>query len=189
MRVVAFLLVCLLVGACRHGGIHKKGDRMASVRGFGSPWPIKGKALAWFGERDVEYIGVGMFNHWYTSDRIAIGLGISYLNYQYDGRNIDAVEIEANYRQYLFEHDNGKYAYFWDFNMGLQMAEAPVPDGATRHEMTFAFGPGMEIPLTDKGSVFAGIMFHHQSNANGRRADDNPSQNDFRLWVSYGWDW
>ena len=162
---------------------------MASVRLFGSPWPIKGKAIAWFGETDTEYIGTGIWNHWFVSDRIGLGLGISAINYQYDSRNVAAIEIEANYRHYLFEHDNGAYAYFWDFHWGAQIAEANVPEGATPHELTFAAGPGMEIPLGKNTSLLTGIQFHHQSNANGRRAPDNPSQNDFRLWVSFGWKW
>ncbi|MBI5851956.1 MAG: hypothetical protein HZB39_13160 [Planctomycetes bacterium] len=37
--------------------------------------------------------------------------------------------------------------------------------------------------------VLCGVTFHHFSNALGRENDRNPSQNDARLWIGYGWTW
>jgi len=188
MRTLAFLLLGLSVFGCRTGGMHRKGERMASVRVQGTPWPILGHAIAWEGERGHEYVGGALWNHWFTSDRIAIGGGVSVHNYQFDARNVAAVELEANYRHYLFEHDE-IYAYFWEFYGGAQYAGSPVPRDATDYEFTFAFGPGMEIKLGEKPRLLAGLQFHHQSNALGREAMNNPSQNDLRLWVAFGWMW
>jgi len=186
----AFLLIPLgiVVSACVHGGMHRKGERMASVRVHAAPFPIEGSAIAWQGERDEEYFGAGVWTHKFTSDRIALGLGLSFHNYQFDGDNVKAAEIEGNYRHYLAEHGD-TYAYFWEFYGGAQYAEAPVPSGATRYEFTFAFGPGMEIKLGEKPRLLAGVQFHHQSNALGRMSPRNPSQNDLRLWVAFGWMW
>lgn len=188
MRIIAIILLGVYVSGCRHGGIHHKGERMAAVDIHGSAWPILGHAIAWEGEEGHEYIGAGLWNHWFTSDRIALGAGLFYNNYQIDGDKVSAVECVANYRQYLFEH-NDTYAYFWDFFGGFQYAEAPVPRSGTPLEYTFGFGPGMEIKLGEKPRLLVGAQFHHQSNALGREADNNPSQNDLRVWIAFGWMW
>jgi len=161
---------------------------MASVVAHGSPWPILGHAIAWEGEEGHEYLGGGIWNHWFTSDRIALGGGVSFNNYSIDGTNVGAVEIEANYRHFLFEHDE-TYAYFWEFYGGAQWSEFPVPRGATTQEFTFGFGPGVEVKLGEKPRLLAGVHFHHQSNALGRTATNNPSQNDLRVWLAFGWMW
>jgi len=188
MRVLVIFLLGVFVSGCRHGGLHHKGERMASVQMQGTAWPFHGHALAWLGEESHSYLGGGFFNHWFTSDRIALGAGLMYNNYQFDGRNVASGEIQANYRQYLFEHDR-KYTYFFETFCGAQWGETEIPRGATRYEYTFGFGPGMEVRLSDKYSVLAGAQFHHQSNALGRTAPENPSQNDLRLWVAFGWMW
>ncbi|MHC4939098.1 MAG: hypothetical protein ACYTHK_09035 [Planctomycetota bacterium] len=188
MRTIVIILLGVSVLGCRHGGIHRKGERMASVRMHGSAWPIVGHAIAWEGEEGHEYYGAGLWNHWFTSDRIALGGGISLQNYHIDGTNVGAVEFEANYRHYLFEHEE-KYAYFWEFYGGAQIAEFPVPRSGTTTEFTFAFGPGMEVKLGEKPRLLGGVQFHHQSNALGREAENNPSQNDLRVWLGFGWMW
>ena len=184
MRIWLFALALLV--ACQ-GGPHRKGERMAVARVFGSPWPIKGNAIAWNGERDNEYIGGGIGNYWFVADRIALGVLLSATNHQYDGRNIKGIELEFAHRWYMWSHE--EFTYFWDSHCGGFYAEDKVPEGATEHEYMFAFGPGMEIPVGEKSRVAMGFQFHHFSNANGRRADNNPSQNDFRLWISWGWMW
>ena len=188
MRAIAFIILGVSVlGGC-HGGMHRKGERMASVRLHGSPLPLEGRTIAWHGERSHKYIGAGLWNHWFTSDRVALGAGVSYNNYRLPGDYVSAIEFEGNYRHYLFEHQ-GRFAYFWDFYGGAQYADEPVPDGATQFEYPFGFGPGMEGKLGENSRVLVGALFHHQSNARGRAAEENPSQNDLRLWLSIGWIW
>ena len=188
MRLPAILLLGLFVCGCRGGGLHRKGERMASVQMQGTAWPFKGHALAWLGEESHSYLGGGFFNHWFVSDRTALGAGLMYNNYQFDGRNVASGEIQGNYRHFFFEHED-KYSYFLELFGGAQWGETEIPRGATRHEYTFGFGPGMEVKISDKYRLLAGAQFHHQSNALGRTAENNPSQNDLRLWVAFGWMW
>lgn len=180
------LVACSLLAAC-NGGVHKRGERMAVARIYGSAWPIKGKAIAWHGESDDENIGAGVGNYWFLRDRFAVGGLVSIANYQYAGENVIAGQLEGNARWYVLEHD--EYAYFWDAGFGAIWSEAAVPQNATRYEFTFAFGPGMEIPITENSVLQIGVQFHHMSNALGRDSSQNPSQNEFRLWLSWGWLW
>jgi len=184
--LVLSLFAASVLPAC-NGGVHRKGERMAIVRVIGSPWPLHGHAIAWEGESDDEYVGAGIGNYWFIRDRAAIGVLLSGANYQYSGENILAVELEFAYRWYVLEHE--EYAYFWDAGFGAQWAESEVPKTATQYEYTFSFGPGMEIPILENSKIMVGFQFHHQSNALGRQSDENPSQNEFRLWAAWGWMW
>ncbi|MEM8882493.1 MAG: hypothetical protein AAGD14_00320 [Planctomycetota bacterium] len=181
------LLLSLLALAACNGGVHREGDRMFVARGLFTAHPIKGNAIAWNGERDNEYFGAGVGNYWFVRDRVALGVLASVFNVQYGGDNILVGQVELAHRWYLFEHE--KFAYFWDSHAGFLYGEDNFPEGATRHEATFAFGPGMEIPLSERNRLLAGIQFHHASNARGRAADDNPSQNDLRIWLAWGFKW
>ena len=151
------------------------------------PTRSSAKSLAWNGLGDVPNFGVSVHNHWFTSDRIALGLGLSLMQFKPPGRRVTGGELELRFRYYFAEW--GDIAFFGDFNGGYMRTQAQIPPGATRGNYTFSFGPGVEIPVSQDTSLLCGYEFHHMSNALGRASSRNPSQNESLLWVGLGIDW
>jgi Lipid A 3-O-deacylase (PagL) len=168
------------------GGLHREGERTVSARAaWGSP--IVGKALAWNGLGDVPNYGMGVQSHWFQNDRLAIGAGMNLINFKPKGENVTGGELEARARYFFAESED--VGLFWDFMGGFMRTESQIPPGGTRGNFTFAFGPGIEMPLGDGDSVLLGVEFHHMSNALGRDSSRNPSQNEFLFWLSYTKTW
>ena len=191
-RTPSLILLLALLAACkgtwadRGGGIHRKGEKMWSVRAHAAI-PIKGKSLAWLGEDDVANYGVGAWNHWFVRDRIALGGGVSGVVYKPGKREVVGVELESNFRWYFWELK--QTGFFWDFHAGVLFTENPIPPAGTTTTFSFAFGPGVEFPLGKKLRGFVGAQYHHISNALGRDSDMNPAQNEIRAWLSIGSTW
>ena len=82
-----------------------------------------------------------------------------------------------------------KAGLFVDLLGGVMVAEKPLPPEGTRRNYTFGGGAGLEFKLFTDWSLLVGTEFHHMSNARGRNASDNPSQNEFLVWSGLGFRW
>ena len=186
----AFLFLTLLpAGGCflpAAGGIHRQGEKMAIARIFTGN-PITGKALAWEGEARVPNEGVGVYLYYFPEDRVAIGSGVNYTRYRGDDGGQRSLDLEARLRYYAFEVAGA--SVFADLSGGYLIANESLPPVGTRTNYTFAFGPGVDVPLGGDVSLVLGGEFHHFSNARGSAASDNPSQNEFLLWAGLGFRW
>jgi hypothetical protein len=168
------------------GGAHREDERMAVARVFHGK-PIVGHALAWVGEGDVPNNGAGVQNYWFLRDRWAFGGGANVTRFRLEPEKVNSWDVEARVRYYAFEA--GPAAFFGDVAGGLMVAEHGVPEAGTRKNYTFSFGPGVEIPTGLGPSLLLGCEFHHFSNARGRNASDNPSQNEYLPWAGVGFRW
>ncbi|MHC4952830.1 MAG: hypothetical protein ACYTGZ_02995 [Planctomycetota bacterium] len=174
---------------CRTVPLHEKGDKMWNVTAaYGNP--IVGKSLAWDGGGDAETLSAGATHYFFVSDRIAIGPRLTAVRFQETGEATWGGEIEGTMRWWFAEINEWKRAgFFWDLSGGFLLTNQRVPPNGTRGNFTFSFGPGVEVPLNDTYSVFAGIEYHHLSNAFGRDSNRNPSENRLRFWIAWGVRW
>ena len=185
VRGLPSLLFLFLFAAC-HGGIHKKGDRMWSVRGQYSH-PTPGEAIVFKSHGHVQSVGVGAYNRWFVSDRIALGGGVSAMRFSEEGNTSWGGEFEAGLRWYFAEI--GKTGFFFDANGGFLVADGDVPEFGSKANLLFDLGPGIEVPLGGNSKLLAGVQFQHFSNGKGLNSPENPSQNSIRFWIGYGHDW
>ncbi len=163
---------------------HRAGDVTAELRGhYGVP--ILRKSLFWDGNGENDDFGAGARAYWFATDSLALGGGASGLVFKTLGDDAYAAEGESALRWYPVSFDS--CSLFLDGTVGFQQSTRRVPDDGTEWNFTFSFGPGCEIPLGGGTSVLLGGMYHHISNALGRRNSRNPSQNEARLWVGVGW--
>ena len=188
--LAAAALLSLLCGCASltfgDGGLHQKGDRMFVVGGFTGE-PIVGKALAWVGEGDVPNKGIIIHNYVFLQDRVAIGAGIDLTQWNVHSDRVPGFDIEGKARYYFV--DVGGAGIFGDFNAGVNIGRTKIPPDGSRKSYSFAFGLGAELPFDEAASVLVGGEFHHISNARGRYATDNPSQNEGLFWVGVGFRW
>lgn len=169
-------------------GLHRTHDVMAIARAFyGSP--IVGRALFWIGEGDIPNYGASLQGYYFPTDRLAVGIGVDRIEFCPEGENFGGWEIEARLRYYIAEVED--MAAFFDLNGGWLGAEEEMPEGGTKSNFTFSFGPGLEVLMGSGFSLLAGCEFHHWSNARGtgERATDNPAQNEYFPWLGVGFKW
>jgi len=184
--VRAAVLLLVLLGACRGGGLHRKGERMWTVRGFYSD-PIVGHFLWWDGKGDVPNAGVGVAHRWFYKDRWAFSVGLAPTRFKDGSDDFWGLEFESGFRWYFAESKN--VGFFWDFNGGFVYAEQKVPSRGTDWNLTFALGPGAEWQLGGGWSLLGGVQLHHFSNGRGLNVSDNPAQNETRGWLGFGRTW
>lgn len=198
MARVAAMAIAGLLGSCRgsscpsEGGIHRQGDRLFSARAFNGD-PIVGRALVWVGEADMPNWGFGAAQYFFVEDRVAFGVGVNRTRYDTTrSRNAPyshtwAYDAEARFRYYPGEM--GEVAAFVDLFGGYTRGQRRFPPEGSRANYTFGGGGGVEFPLGSGTSFLSGIEFHHFSNARGRYASDNPSQNELLFWAGVGIQW
>lgn len=164
---------------------HLQGDAVLEARGFFSV-PILQKSLLWDGNGEVPDFGFGGRYLYFVDDSFAIGPGLNATWFKTDGQETFAGEFEAIGRGYMWNATNFR-AYF-DLSGGWQQSTHEVPEGGTQWNMTFSFGPGFELPVGGGRNVIIGARYHHMSNALGRQNDRNPSQNEARFFLGFGWE-
>ncbi len=161
---------------------HRSGDTTIEGRAYYGV-PILQKSLFWDGNGETDDAGLGVHVLQHLADDFAIGMGLNVGNWFLGGEDAYSGEIEGLMRLHPF----ASLPFFFDLSAGYQLANEPVPPGGTDWNFTFAFGPGIEIPV-DRGCSFElGALYHHVSNALGRMNDRNPSQNEGRFWIGFAW--
>jgi len=185
------MLACCIT-ACKgtwlgtDGGLHKSDERTACVRAFYSE-PITGHALVWHGVGDCPNEGFSLQNYWFLKDRVALGLGLTGVQFHIPGDRILGSEIEARLRYYFAE--TGKLGFFGDFTGGYLRTQSEIPPNGKDNNGTFAFGPGLEYGVGENKAVQLGFEFHHLSDLHGRDKDRNPSQNELKMWLGFALTW
>ncbi|GAB4141277.1 MAG: hypothetical protein Fur0037_08030 [Planctomycetota bacterium] len=164
---------------------HRAGQVLVEARGFGGV-PILQKSLLWDGNGQVDNFGAGGRVLYSAGSFFAIGAGLNGILFKTLDHDTIAAEFETIGRGYLY-HWSG-YRVFWDLTGGWEQANHQVPEGGTQWNMTFSFGPGVEIPLAGGRNLVIGGRYHHMSNALGRMNDRNPSQNEGRFFLGYAWE-
>ena len=145
--------------------------------------PILQKSFYWDGNGEVDDTGLGL--HWgrFVSDHAALGLGTNLTNWWTGGRDVQSAELEGLVRVY----PKKDWPVFVSATAGFQLANDQIPPGGTVWNYTFGFGAGLDVPIAPGMSALFGVDYHHISNALGRDNPRNPSQNEARLWVGFGW--
>jgi opacity protein-like surface antigen len=162
-------------------GIDKhSGANAAVVKGYYGV-PILQRSLLWDGNGEDDNYGVGFTGFRFVNDGIMIGMGLNAGVWMENNHDVYAGEFETLLRCYpgIDSH------VFFDLGGGWVQGTDPVPSGGTDWNMSFQFGTGVEVPVTEGGSVLIGATYHHISNALGHENARNPSQNDMRFWVGY----
>jgi hypothetical protein len=173
-----------LAGEGRRGVSREAGSTSVLVRGhYGVP--ILGESIRWDGNAEIDNFGVGAYLYTYVVDGLAIGGGINGTVFKNPGENAYGLEFEAAGRVHMF--DIGDVGTFFDFTGGWLQTNDPVPPEGTEWNMTFSFGPGVDIPIGARTSLQIAAIYHHFSNALGRQNDRNPSQNEGRFWAGVAW--
>jgi hypothetical protein len=162
-------------------GIDKHSGANAAVVRAHYGVPILQRSLLWDGNGEDDNYGVGFTGFRFVNDGVMIGMGLNAGVWMERNHDVYAGEFETLLRYYpgIDSH------VFFDFGGGWVQGTDPVPSGGTDWNMSFQFGTGLEIPVTEGGSVLLGATYHHISNALGHENGRNPSQNDMRLWVGY----
>ncbi len=169
----------------RKGAGHVYGDKLFVVDAhYGVP--ILQRAVFWDGNAEIYNLGLGASNYWFLSDWFAFRISLD-ANYFYQHGGQYAGEIESGGRFYVFDFDN--WSAYWDMTGGFEYATDQVPVGGTYWNFTFSWGPGADIRLSENTDLLVGVTFHHMSNALGRTNGRNPSQNEGRFYVGFGWSW
>ncbi len=164
---------------------------MFSARAFHAD-PLVGRSAFWIGEANMPNEGLGIQNHWFIEDRVALGVGMNYTRYDTTHSDADynqtwAFDIEARFRYYAVEVIG--VGTFLDLFGGWTHGDRKIPPEGSKNNGTFGAGVGIDIPLGSGFSVLTGMEFHHFSNARGRYASDNPSQNELLFWGGVGVRW
>lgn len=186
-RTVCLVLLLLLGLGCR-GGFHRKGEKLWSVQAqYGHPTP--GDSLSGKVHGTAPTAGVGVFNHWYVADRIALGVGVTPMLYFQDAGTVFGTEFNGQIRWHFWEYK--QLGFFLDLQGGLMLTTQDVPPTGTPLNISYGFGPGLEVPLDDRWRLLGGALFHHFSNGKGLGVNvpDNPSQNEVRFWLGFGSTW
>lgn len=147
--------------------------------------PILGKSLFWDGNGSDDDFGVGGYAYHYLVDGIALGAGLTATAFKTPGADVYGIEFEAVSRFDIAQL--GTSRVFWDWTAGWLQSTDGIPPGGTEWNMTFSFGPGIDIPLDAGQSLQISTAYHHKSNALGSQHDRNPSQNEVRAWVGLAW--
>jgi hypothetical protein len=147
--------------------------------------PILGKSLFWDGNGSDHDFGFGGYGYYYVADGIALGAGLNATAFKVPGADTYGMEFEAISRFDIAQY--GTTRVFWDLTGGWLQSTDGIPPGGTEWNMTFSFGPGIDIPLDKGQSVQISTVYHHKSNALGSQHDRNPSQNEVRTWIGLAW--
>ncbi|MDA0375210.1 MAG: hypothetical protein O2865_15610 [Planctomycetota bacterium] len=147
--------------------------------------PILGKSLFWDGNGSDHDFGFGGYGYYYVADGIALGAGLNATAFKVPGADTYGLEFEAISRFDIARY--GTTRVFWDFTGGWLQSTDGIPPGGTEWNMTFSFGPGIDIPLDVGQSLQISTIYHHKSNALGSQHDRNPSQNEIRTSVGLAW--
>lgn len=156
------------------------GDRTLNVRGFFGN-PIVRRSFFWNGLGSDDQAGLRIRHLWHLTDNTAIGAGVGASTWFEDGPDAYAVEGEVVGRYYFVRREG--FGILGELTGGWMQATRPVPSGGTDWNMTFAFGLGLEVPVTQSTDFMFGVTYHHTSNALGRRSARNPSQNEAQFWL------
>ena len=145
--------------------------------------PILQKSFLWDGNGEVDDTGIGL--HWghFVDDHVALGLGTNLVQWWTSGRDVQSAELEGLIRIYPKQ----EWPLFLSGNGGFQLANDQIPPGGTVWNFSFGFGAGVDIPVAERTSMLFGVDYHHISNALGRDNPRNPSQNEARIWIGFGW--
>ena len=79
-------------------------------------------------------------------------------------------------------------ALFLDLFGGVGYYSRSVPENGRHTNFTLEFGPGLEWRVSEQVSLMLGYRLRHLSNAGGI-VEDNPGQNDHRIWAGVAIDW
>lgn len=145
--------------------------------------PILQKSFFWDGNGEVDVFGFKARHLWFTSDHVALGAGLTLMNFLLGGADEYAAEAEAVGRFYV--HSSPDWALFVETTGGFMQATDAVPPGGTEWNFTFSFGPGVDIPVGDGVDLVTGVTYHHMSNALGHENPRNPSQNEAQIWLGF----
>lgn len=145
--------------------------------------PILQKSFFWDGNGEVDDTGIGL--HWghFVDDHVALGLGTNLVQWWTSGRDVQSAELEGLIRIYPKQD----WPVFVSGGGGFQLANDQIPPGGTVWNFTFGFGAGLDVPIAAGTSALFGVDYHHISNALGRDNPRNPSQNEARIWLGFGW--
>ena len=190
---VVLSTVALALTSCRAPGVAARVSGPAGVRRHGGESllgvhahhgiPILQRSFAWDGNGEVEDSGVGMLAGHFLADDLAIGAKLGATSWWTGGRDVYSADTEGLLRFYPWR----KGPIFFDGTGGFQLANDQIPPGGTMWNFTFGFGGGVDLPVGEGTSMLLGATYHHISNALGRDNDRNPSQNEARVWIGFGW--
>jgi len=179
------LLFFLLLVACE-GGLHRRGDKMWSVRAhYGEP--IEGRTFVGNGLGKSPSAGVGVYNHWFVRDRLALGLGLTPTVFQQQGDTVWGAELNGQVRWYFA--DVSEVGFFLDVQGGLLLLSEDLPPRGTPYNLSYVIGPGVEWAIGERWRMLGGVLFHHISNGKGIESPDNPTLNETRVWIGFGSTW
>lgn len=145
--------------------------------------PILQKSFFWDGQGEVEDSGIGVQAGHFVAEGVALGGKLGATSWWTGGRDVYSGELEGLLRIYPWSHG----PVFFDGTTGFQLANDQIPPGGTLWNFSFGFGGGVDLPVGEDTSLLVGATYHHISNALGRDNDRNPSQNEARLWIGFGW--
>ena len=145
--------------------------------------PILKKSFFWDGEGEVYDTGIGVQAGHFVGDGVALGGELVATSWWTGGRDVYSGELEGLLRIYPWPSG----PVFLDGTTGFQLANDQIPPGGTLWNFTFGFGGGVDLPVGEGTSLLLGATYHHISNALGRENERNPSQNEARLWIGFGW--
>lgn len=188
----ALLLATLATAACATPGDDPARAKVGLDRTPGADFatarvhygvPILQKSFFWDGNGEVDNTGIGV--HWgrFVDEHLALGVGSNVINWWTGGRDVQSVELEGLIRVYPKE----EWPVFVSSTGGYQLANDQIPPGGTVWNFSFSFGVGVDIPVATGTSALVAVDYHHISNALGRENDRNPSQNEARMWIGFGW--
>lgn len=162
---------------------HAAGDRVLTVRtAYGIP--ILQRSFFWDGNGEDDTASMRVRHLWYVDERLALGAGLAGGVFFESGSDAFFTEAEAVGRVQLYQGEGA--GIFTELTGGWLQATRAAPAGGTDWNMTFSFGPGIEIPIAEHTTIETGVTYHHVSNALGRDNDRNPSQNEAQLWLGIG---
>jgi len=145
--------------------------------------PILQKSFFWDGNGEVDNAGLGVQGGHFLADNVALGGKLVATNWMTGGRDVYSGELEGLLRIYPWADG----PLFVDGTAGYQLANDQIPPGGTLWNFSFGFGAGLDFPVGEGTSLLLGAAYHHISNALGSDNERNPSQNEARLWVGFGW--
>jgi hypothetical protein len=164
--------------------IVQSGDRTLQVQTYVGI-PILQKSFFWDGNGEDDTAGGKARHLWHISDDLAIGAGLTGGVFFQSGGDAYVLEGEGVGRIYLYR--SADYTVFAELTGGWMQSTRPAPQDGTEWNMTFSFGPALELPLGENTGFLTGLTYHHVSNALGRDNSRNPSQNEAQLWAGIAW--
>ena len=154
------------------GDSFRKGARTAEIEGAYIQ-PIR------FSES--EFYQVNGAAGYYFGDAVALNLevGGSYVDQPDDDTAMISAGLLLRWHFLRAEH----YSLFVDGGVGVNMAEAAVPEFGTHFNYTGKGGVGATIRLREDLHLIGGARFFHLSNANLHGRDQNPSHDGVQYYL------